>query len=167
MTFEEQTTTDAQAGFSLLEAMISVALIAIAMMGAFSVSKVMLQSKELVDRKTDFQLASQTLNNHIVYELQTLNLSEVVSIPAGQVVYNMGSSCPFSSSPLRTLLMKGLCQIRFIKHSSATGAAPNYRVQITTAVEDAVTNKYLRIGVSFFNVNTGRTEFERVFLHVK
>lgn len=157
----------AQSGFSLLEAMISVALIAIAMMGAFSVSKVMLQSKELVDRKTDFQLASQTLNNNIAFGLQFLSLSEVVSIPAGQVVYSMGSPCLFSTSRLRKLLMDELCQIRFIKHSSATGAAPNYRVQITTVVEDAVTNKYLRIGVSFFNVSTGRTEFERVFLHVK
>jgi prepilin-type N-terminal cleavage/methylation domain-containing protein len=168
MTFEEQTTTDAQAGFSLLEAMISVALVAIAMVGAFSVSKVMLQSKQLVDQKTDFQLASQTLNNNIAVGLQTLKLTEVV--PTSRVNYEIGSpSCfPLVGLPLRDLFQKQLCGMRFFQYNWPITGAPKYMVELSTVVEDAGgTNKYLRMTVSFLNLNTKQTEFQRVFLHVK
>lgn len=175
MSFDEQATMGEQAGFSLLEAMISVVLVAIAMVGAFSVSKVMLQSKQLVDQKTDFQLASQTLNNNIAIGLQTLSLTDVIAIPANQVMYDMRlPSCPpLVGGPLRNLLQSELCRMRFFRRSSSANVAPNYRVQLTNAINTAEdttgTNRYLRITVSFFNTQTSpnRLEFERVFLHVK
>lgn len=169
MSFDEQPTMFEQAGFSLLEAMISVALVAIAMVGAFSVSKVMLQSKQLVDQKTDFQLASQTLNNNIAVGLQTLSLTDVVDVPVNQVSYTIGSSCPpLSGGVLRNLLQSELCRMRFFQYNPPRQGAPTYRVQLINVVEDAKgTNKYLRITVSFLNLNTGQTEFQRVFLHVK
>lgn len=173
MSFDEQATMGEQAGFSLLEAMISVALVAIAMVGAFSVSKVMLQSKQLVDQKTDFQLASQTLNNNIALGLQTISLSDVVVTPVNRRVFHtLGSPCPpLSGGAFGNLLQSELCRMRFFRRSSSANVAPNYRVLLTNAIntaEDATgTNRYLRITVSFFNIQTGGLEFERVFLHVK
>lgn len=172
MNFDEKATMGEQAGFSLLEAMISVALVAIAMVGAFSVSKVMLQSKQLVDQKTDFQLASQTLNNNIAIGLQTLSLTDVIAIPAKKVEQDMRFTYCFAlGEPLPNLLKSELCRMRFFRRSSSANVAPNYRVQLTNAIntaEDATgTNRYLRITVSFFNIQTGGLEFERVFLHVK
>jgi hypothetical protein len=158
-----------QGGFSLLEAMISVALIAVAMIGAFSVTKVLGQSKDLVDQKTDFQLASQSLNNNIALGLQDISLSDVINIPANQVVYTIGATCPAPSViPIRNLLQSELCRVRFFQRSLPTNATKTYRVQLTNVVEDAMaTNKYLRITVSFFDSATSKLEFERVFLHVK
>jgi Tfp pilus assembly protein PilV len=157
-----------QGGFSLLEAMISVALIAVAMIGAFSVTKVLGQSKDLVDQKTDFQLASQSLNNNIALGLQDISLSDVINIPANQVVYTIGASCPAPSViPIRNLLQSELCRVSFFQRS-LPNATKTYRVQLTNVVEDAMaTNKYLRITVSFFDSATSKLEFERVFLHVK
>jgi hypothetical protein len=138
-------------------------------MGAFSVSKVMLQSKDLVDQKTDFQLASQTLNNNIALGLQAVSLSDVVDIPINQVSYTIGSSCPaLSGGALRNLLQSELCRMRFFQYNPPRTGAPAYRIQLSNVVEDAKgTNKYLRMTVSFINPNTGQTEFQRVFLHVK
>ena len=169
MTCDGQFASQEQGGFSLLEAMISVALVAIAMVGAFSVSKVMLQNKDLVDQKTDFQLASQTLNNNITLGLQTISLSDVVDIPVNQVSYTIGSSCPpLSGGALRNLLQSELCRMRFFQYNPPRTGAPTYRVQLINVVEDGKgTNKYLRMTVSFLNLNTGQTEFQRVFLHVK
>jgi prepilin-type N-terminal cleavage/methylation domain-containing protein len=176
MNFEEQTTTDAQAGFSLLEAMISVALVAIAMVGAFSVSKVMLQSKQLVDQKTDFQLASQTLNNNIALGLQTISLSDVVAIPditnSQRILYTLGLPCPpLSGGALRNLLQSELCRMRFFQYNPPRTGDPRYRVELINEMnttEDAtLTNRYLRIKISFINTTTNLLEFERVFLHVK
>jgi prepilin-type N-terminal cleavage/methylation domain-containing protein len=173
MNFEEQTTTDAQAGFSLLEAMISVALVAIAMVGAFSVSKVMLQSKQLVDQKTDFQLASQTLNNNIALGLQTISLSDVVAIPVNQrILHTLGFPCPpLSGGAFRNLLQSELCRMRFFQYNPPRTGDPRYRVELINEMnttEDAtLTNRYLRIKISFINTSTNLLEFERVFLHVK
>lgn len=170
VSFDESAPRSSQGGFSLVESVLSVALIAVALLGALSVTKVLGQDKELVENRTNFQLASQSLNNNIALQLQESDLADVVPITQGQVMFMLGSNCPSTSTSnaFRNMLQSELCQIRFFKKSTTGNGAPPYRVELTNMVEDGVgTNKYLRLTVSFFNLKGNALEFQRVFLHVR
>lgn len=170
MSSNESKVTCDQAGFSLLESLLSVALIAVALVGALSVTKVLVQDREVVDQRANFQLASESLNNNIALRLRELDLADIVPITGGQVMFMLNSSCPATStaSPFRNMLQSELCEIRFVKRSKSGNATHPYRVELINVVEDGMgTNKYLRLTVSFINLKRNTREFQRVFLHVR
>ena len=69
-------------GFSLLEAMVSVALIGIALVANFSVIKVAAQGKYVLDDRTNFYLSSLSFSSNLSLIMLQVTMLQVIQMHA-------------------------------------------------------------------------------------
>lgn len=156
-------------GFSLLEAMVSVALIGIAMVATFSVIKVVSQGKSGLDDRTNFYLASLSFGSNLgVAMMETLG-SDAVDISINEIFFSVNGACPSTAAmtPFKARVQTELCKTKFMTLSQSSLAIKNYKLQVTNKKTPNGSTNHLAFKLAFIDPTTNAIVFERMFLYVK
>lgn len=156
-------------GFSLLEALVSVALIGVSLVATFSLVKVVSQGKDTLDDRTNFYLASMTFSANLGLALMETLASDVADINANEIVYTVAGACPSTAgmSVFKARLQTELCKTKFITLSQSTLATKVYKLQVTQKKTVNGSTSHLAFKLAFIEPSTNVVTFERIFLYVK
>lgn len=156
-------------GFSLLEAMVSVALIGIAMVATFSVMKVVSQGKGGLDDRTNFYLASLTFGSNLGLAMMETLGSDAVDIGVNEIVFTVNGACPstVAMTPFKARVQTELCKTKFMTLSQSSAAINTYKVQVTNKKTANGSTNHLAFKLAFIDPSSNAVVFERMFLYVK
>ena len=156
-------------GFSLLEAMVAVALMGGALIGPFSLVKVAAQGKGAMDDRTNFYLASLSFSANLGLALMETLPSDAVDILTNEIKYTVNGACPNTSamSVFKARVQTELCKTKFMTVSQSSAAVKSYQLQVTNKRTVNGSTNHLAFKLSFIDLTTNATVFERVFLYVK
>lgn len=156
-------------GFSLLEAMVSVALIGIALVSTFSIVKVVSQGKNTLDDRTNFYLASVSFSANLGLALLETLPSDATDILSNEIVYTVNGACPSTAAmtTFKARIQTELCKVKFITQSQSSAATKAYKLQVTNKRTVNGSTNHLAFKLSFIDLTSNSMVFERVFLYVK
>lgn len=156
-------------GFSLLEAMVSVALIGIAMVAIFSVIKVISQGKNALDDRTNFHLASLSFSSNLGLAMMETLGSDAVDILANEIVFTVNNACPstVAMTPFKARVQIELCKTKFLTLNNSSVATKIYKLQVTNKKTVNGSTNHLAFKLAFLDQVTNSVVFERMFLYVK
>lgn len=168
-------------GFSLLEAMVSVALIGVALVATFSVIKVVSQGKSVLDERTNFYLSSLSFSSNLSLIMKESVPTDIQAIGASEIVYVAGydamgvpNPCPYAKEVLtfKGKVKDALCKVRFLKLTqvpAVSSVTKSYKVEVVSNLESTaapITNHWA-FKLTYTDISTNSVVFERVLLHVK
>ena len=156
-------------GFSLLEAMVSVALIGIAMIATFSVIKVVSQGKGVLDDRTNFYLASLSFSSNLGLAMMETLGSDATDILANEIIFSINGACPSTAAmtPFKARVQTELCKTKFMTLSQSSVPAKPYKLQVTHKRTVNGSTNHLAFKLAFVDPSTNGVAFERMFLYVK
>ncbi len=157
-----------KSAFTILEAVVSVALIGIATAAAFQVMKVVSSGKYSLDDRHNIYLATLSFSTDLDLALMEMTSADIQVINPGDITVTTGAACPANNGTLfRDRLKNDLCKIKFIANPLRPQATQQLRILLSNAVTTQQSVKYLETRLTFVHPTTGSILFERVLLHVK
>lgn len=152
-------------GLSLLEAIIATFMIALAMISAFSVVKILSSGRSVLDSRTVFYNASESLNNNIA-----LMLNDVVSsdIQTFTVSRRLAVACGVTGdTSFQEKVQNALCQVKVPYDPLILGVVPDYQVNLANTYSTVGSTLLVQMKLTFSDVTSGNVLYERLFLYVK
>jgi type II secretory pathway component PulJ len=164
-----------KSAFTILEAVVSVALIGIATAAAFQVMKVVSSGKYSLDDRHNIYLAALSFSTNLDLALMEMTSADIQTISPGDVVFTTGvrngspaPQCPANNGNLfRDRLKNELCKTTLIVNPLRTQATQQLRILLANTVTTQQSVKYLETRLTFVHPTTGVILFEKVLLHVK
>jgi hypothetical protein len=157
-----------KSAFTILEAVVSVALIGIATAAAFQVMKVVSSGKYSLDDRHNIYLAALSFSTNLDLALMEMTSADIQTISAGDIIVTTGAACPANNGLLfRDRLKNDLCKTKLIANPLRPQATQQLRILLANAVTTQQSVKYLETRLTFVHPTTGVILFEKVLLHVK
>ncbi len=157
-----------KSAFTILEAVVSVALIGIATAAAFQVMKVVSSGKYSLDDRHNIYLAAMSFSTNLDLALMEMTSADIQTISAGDIIVTTGAACPANNGLLfRDRLKNDLCKTKLISNPLRPQATQQLRILLANAVTTQQSVKYLETRLTFVHPTTGVILFEKVLLHVK
>jgi hypothetical protein len=157
-----------KSAFTILEAVVSVALIGIATAAAFQVMKVVSSGKYSLDDRHNIYLAALSFSTNLDLALMEMTSADIQNISAGDVLVTTGAACPANTGILfRDRLKNDLCKIKLITNPLRPQTTQQIRILLANTVTTQQSVKYLETRLTFVHPTTGVILFEKVLLHVK
>lgn len=155
--------------FSLVEAMVAVALMGLALASTFSLVKVAAQGKATLDDRSNFYLASISFSANLGLAMMEILPSDTADIAVNEIVYTVNGACPSTTSmtAFKARVQTELCKIKFITSTQSTAAVKSYRVQLVNKKTVNGSTSHLAFKLSFIDPTNNTPVFERVLLYVK
>jgi len=157
-----------KSAFTILEAVVSVALIGIATAAAFQVMKVVSSGKYSLDDRHNIYLAALSFSTNLDLALMEMTSADVQTILPGDITVTTGAACPANNGVLfRDRLKNDLFKTKLITNPLRTQATQQLRILLTNTVTTQQSVKYLETRLTFVHPITNAPLFEKVLLHVK
>lgn len=154
--------------FTILEAVISVALIGIATASAFQIIKIVSAGKYSLDDRHNIYLAAMSFSTNLDLALMEINSSDVQTINPGEILFTTGGSCPANNGNFfRDRIKNELCRTKFIVNPLRPQGTQQLRILVSNTVNVDRSIKYLDTRITFVHPTTGVILFEKVLLNVK
>lgn len=156
--------------FTILEAVISVALIGIATASAFQIIKIVSAGKYSLDDRHNIYLAAMSFSTNLDLALMEVNRSDIQTFTGtSSISFTTGlpSSCPANNGNIfRDRVKDELCRTKLIVNPLRSQATQQLRISVSNTVS-AGDIKYLETKLTFAHPTTGVVLFEKVLLNVK
>jgi prepilin-type N-terminal cleavage/methylation domain-containing protein len=154
-----------KSGFTLLEALVATALIGIAMVSAFSMTKILSSSKGVLDDRTNFYIASESINAN--YELMLVNLTST-DMQNFSVSYLTSSTCPANGNvTMQDKTQTLLCTTQIPYDPAIPAAKKAYNITLKNSFTTTGSTNLIQVKLSFMDATTNNILFERFFQYVK
>jgi hypothetical protein len=152
-------------GVSLLEAIVATFMIALAMISAFSVMKILSGGRAALDSRTVFYNASESLNNNIALMLNDVTSSDIQAFALSR---RISLACGVSGdTSFQEKVQNALCQVKVPHDPAIIDVTPDYQVNLTNTYTTVGSTLLVQMRLSFFDLNSGNVLYERLFLYVK
>jgi prepilin-type N-terminal cleavage/methylation domain-containing protein len=152
-------------GFTLLEALIATALLGIAMVSAFSMNKILSSSKSVLDDRTNFYLASESINAN--YQLMLVSLTST-DIQNFSVTYLTSNTCTTNSNiTMQDKTQTILCSTKIPYAPSLIAPKKAYNLSLKNNFVQVGSTILIQVKLTFMDSSTNNILFERFFQYVK
>lgn len=164
-----------KSAFTILEAVVSVALIGIATAAAFQVMKVVSSGKYSLDDRHNIYLATLSFSTNLDLALMEIAAADIQTILPGDITFTTGIKnalpapiCPANNGNLfRDRLKNELCKTTLIVNPLRTQATQRLIIVLANTVTQLDGIKYIETRLTFQHQVNGPILFERVLLNVK
>lgn len=154
--------------FTILEAVISIALIGIATASAFQIIKIVSAGKYSLDDRHNIYLAAMSFSTNFDLALMEMNSSDIQTINPGDILFTTGGACPVDNGNLfRDRVKNELCRTKLITNPLKPLGTQQLRILVSNTVNVVQSIKYLETRLTFVHPTTGGILFEKVLLNVK
>ena len=152
-------------GLSLLEAIIATFMIGLAMISAFSVMKILSGGRSVLDSRTVFYNASESLNGDIALLLKDVVSSDVQTFT---VTRRTSVACGvLGDVTFQERVQNALCQIKVPYDPNIMGDVTDYQLTLANTYTSVGSTLLVQMKLSFSDVISGNVLYERLFLYVK
>ena len=153
-------------GLTLLEAVVATGMMAAVIASTFSVVKILSSGKDILDNRTNFYLASESVHANVSVAMMNLTASDITAF---SLSYSTGAACPSNSNvTLQDKVQNALCAA-VIPTQVTTNASltKSYRIDATNTYTLNGTTRLMQLKLSFVDPTTNGVLFKRLLQYVK
>ena len=153
-------------GLTLLEAVVATGMMAAVIASTFSVVKILSAGKDILDNRTNFYLASESVHANVSVAMMNLTASDITAF---SLSYSTGSACPSNSNvTLQDKVQNALCAAVIpTQITTSANLTKSYRIDATNTYTLNGTTRLMQLKLSFVDPATNGVLFERLLQYVK
>ena len=153
-------------GLTLLEAVVATGMMAAVIASTFSVVKILSAGKDILDNRTNFYLASESIHANVSVAMMNLTSSDIAAF---SLSYTTGSACPSNANAtLQDKVQNALCAAVIPTQATTLASlTKSYRIDATNTYTLNGTTRLMQLKLSFVDPSTSSILFERLLQYVK